>query len=77
MPKSCTEMTRQVPVADRFANQDSSFSTHFLEGVRWGAIPSADSQALQGSVSLRDHLETYQLDPVVWGSVDAQSQERT
>jgi superfamily II DNA or RNA helicase len=55
--------TLPVPVAEHF--DDPARLDAFLNAVRWGAITSADSQALQAPFRSGITIETYQLDPVV------------
>ena len=51
------------PIAGRFDNP-ARLQT-FLNAVRWGAVASADSQALQAPFRSGITIEDYQLDPVV------------
>jgi superfamily II DNA or RNA helicase len=51
------------PRADRF--DDPRRLDAFLDAVRWGAITSADSRALQAPFRSGITIEDYQLDPVV------------
>jgi superfamily II DNA or RNA helicase len=51
------------PQPDRF--DDPSRLDAFLDAVRWGAITSADSRALQAPFRSGITIEDYQLDPVV------------
>lgn len=51
------------PQLDRF--DDPSRLDAFLDAVRWGAITSADSRALQAPFRSGITIEDYQLDPVV------------
>ncbi len=51
------------PQLDRF--DDPSRLDGFLDAVRWGAITSADSRALQAPFRAGITIEDYQLDPVV------------
>jgi superfamily II DNA or RNA helicase len=51
------------PRADRF--DDPQRLDAFLDAVRWGAITSADSRALQAPFRSGISIEDYQLDPVV------------
>ncbi|MDA8063854.1 MAG: SNF2-related protein, partial [Actinomycetota bacterium] len=55
--------TLPVPAAARF--DDPARLDAFLHAVRWGAITSADSQALQAPFRSGITIEEYQLDPVV------------
>ncbi|HXP33690.1 MAG TPA: DISARM system SNF2-like helicase DrmD [Acidimicrobiales bacterium] len=55
--------TLPAPHADRF--DDPARLDAFLNAVRWGAITSADSQALQAPFRSGITIEDYQLDPVV------------
>ena len=52
-----------MPLADRF--DEPGRLDAFLNAARWGAITSADSQALQAPFRSGITIETYQLDPVV------------
>src|SRR5205085_9584517 len=51
------------PHLDRFDNPERLDA--FLDAVRWGAITSADSRALQAPFRSGITIEDYQLDPVV------------
>jgi superfamily II DNA or RNA helicase len=51
------------PVAGKF--DDPARLKTFLDAVRWGAVTSADSQALQAPFRSGITIEDYQLDPVV------------
>lgn len=51
------------PVASMF--DDPARLKTFLDAVRWGAVTSADSQALQAPFRSGITIEDYQLDPVV------------
>ena len=51
------------PRVDRFDNPERLDA--FLDAVRWGAITSADSRALQAPFRSGITIEDYQLDPVV------------
>ncbi len=51
------------PIAGRF--DDPARLKTFLDAVRWGAVTSADSQALQAPFRSGITIEDYQLDPVV------------
>jgi superfamily II DNA or RNA helicase len=51
------------PVPGRF--DDPARLKTFLDAVRWGAVTSADSQALQAPFRSGITIEDYQLDPVV------------
>jgi len=55
--------TLPTPVTGRF--DDPSRLDAFLDAVRWGAITSADSKALQAPFRSGITIEDYQLDPVV------------
>lgn len=55
--------TLPQPVAGRF--DDPNRLSAFLDAVRWGAITSADSRALQAPFRSGITIEDYQLDPVV------------
>jgi len=55
--------TLPVPAADNF--DDPARLDAFLDAVRWGAITSADSQALQSPFRSGITIEDYQLEPVV------------
>ncbi len=55
--------TLPIPHAGRF--DDPARLDAFLDAVRWGAITSADSQALQAPFRSGITIEDYQLDPVV------------
>ena len=55
--------TLPVPAADNF--DDPARLDAFLDAVRWGAIASADSQALQSPFRSGITIEDYQLEPVV------------
>jgi phosphatidylserine/phosphatidylglycerophosphate/cardiolipin synthase-like enzyme len=55
--------TLPQPQADRF--DDPERLDAFLDAVRWGAITSADSRALQAPFRSGITIEDYQLDPVV------------
>jgi len=57
------QATLPTPVAGRF--DDPSRLDAFLDAVRWGAITSADSKALQAPFRSGITIEDYQLDPVV------------
>ncbi len=52
-----------VPVAGNF-DEPARLKT-FLDAVRWGAVQSADSEALQAPFRSGITIEDYQLDPVV------------
>jgi superfamily II DNA or RNA helicase len=52
-----------TPDADRF--DDPARLDAFLDAVRWGAIASADTRALQAPFRSGITIEDYQLDPVV------------
>jgi superfamily II DNA or RNA helicase len=58
-----TQRTLPVPRADAFDDPDRLRS--FLDAVRWGAVASADSKALQAPFRSGITIEGYQLDPVV------------
>ncbi len=51
------------PIAGKF--DDPGRLKTFLDAVRWGAVTSADSQALQAPFRSGITIEDYQLDPVV------------
>ena len=51
------------PIAGKF--DDPARLSTFLDAVRWGAVTSADSQALQAPFRSGITIEDYQLDPVV------------
>ena len=55
--------TLSTPDADRFDDPDRLAA--FLDAVRWGAVTSADSTALQSPFRSGIAIEDYQLDPVV------------
>lgn len=55
--------TLPVPAADNF--DDPARLEAFLDAIRWGAITSADSQALQSPFRSGITIESYQLEPVV------------
>ena len=55
--------TLPEPEADRF--DDPARLDAFLDAVRWGAISSAGSEALQAPFRSGITIEDYQLDPVV------------
>lgn len=55
--------TLPTPDADRFDDPDRLAA--FLDAVRWGAVTSADSTALQAPFRSGIAIEDYQLDPVV------------
>jgi superfamily II DNA or RNA helicase len=57
------QATLPAPVPGRFDTPDRLDA--FLDAVRWGAITSADSQALQAPYRAGISIEDYQLDPVV------------
>jgi superfamily II DNA or RNA helicase len=57
------QATLPTPVAGRF--DGPSRLDAFLDAVRWGAITSADSKALQAPFRSGITIEDYQLDPVV------------
>lgn len=52
-----------TPIAGKF-DQPARLKT-FLDAVRWGAVTSADSEALQAPFRSGITIEDYQLDPVV------------
>jgi hypothetical protein len=55
--------TLPTPHPDRFDDPDRLAA--FLDAVRWGAVTSADSTALQSPFRSGIAIEDYQLDPVV------------
>ena len=55
--------TLPTPVADGFDPPERLDA--FLDALRWGAVTSADSQALQSPFRAGITIEDYQLDPVV------------
>jgi hypothetical protein len=57
------QATLPAPVPGRFDAPDRLHA--LLDAVRWGAITSADSQALQAPYRAGISIEDYQLDPVV------------
>ncbi len=57
------QRTLPVPRADAFDDPERLRS--FLDAVRWGAVASADSKALQAPFRSGITIEGYQLDPVV------------
>jgi hypothetical protein len=57
------QATLPVPDPDRF--DDPGRLEAFLDAIRWGAITSADSRALQSPFRSGISIEDYQLDPVV------------
>jgi hypothetical protein len=52
-----------VPEPGRFDEPARLYA--FLDAVRWGAITSADTRALQAPFRSGITIEDYQLDPVV------------
>jgi hypothetical protein len=54
-----------LPVPDPERFDDPRRLEAFLDAVRWGAITSADSRALQAPFRSGIEIEDYQLDPVV------------
>jgi superfamily II DNA or RNA helicase len=57
------QATLPTPSADRLDDPDRLAA--FLDAVRWGAVTSADSTALQAPFRSGIAIEDYQLDPVV------------